>query len=440
MFSEDTDSEEGEDSVELMTGTLAGTSIAAEPDQLEQDSPEPEPESSTGSSLNQRRPSATLPPPNKSILKPPTRKKSVSFDESVPLPPESPSSGTTSIGGTSFPLPSKNGEFEPRPVPLIAEPKPAVKSTVGERGFAGFKRGFLTTPAPAKSVPVQTPPLIAVTSPTSLEANANEVKPKKTSLFSQRKQQTESSSSPAANEKPAGLSKMSENKQMASLKSDVIEKAPPARVQPVTEPSSPTTGGEESVAEDDDDLEIQDDSESDEYSLDDALIAREVALEYHRRQAYSTLRQKGQAEEEEESGGVILALPQVGPADSKTGQPVIVNPTPDDLRKYVRVGKLENGNLVLAPGEDGWSDDDAEDEEVVGRRGRREEMKRRLLGLDVMEQEAEPNVAVKETTAEVLPPVVVSSVRERQPVPAQAEGTAPPKKVSRFKAARMGLS
>jgi CTD nuclear envelope phosphatase 1 len=285
----------------------------------------------------------------------------------------------------------------------------------------------------------------------------------------------------------AGLPKFSETKPMASMKNAVVEREPAALPKPPTPrstagpsslrktvgpgpgESSEQAGGGSDENEDydndddydyDDDEDDDDDDDGDDYDLDEAFLAREIALDMHRKQGYLSLAARGEDGEEEVdgpmepeedmpemtlqddgSGGVLMALPQI----SDGGQ--IVNPTPDDLRKFVRVGRLENGNLLLAPGEEGWSDD--EDEE---KRAKRDEARRRLkeynppAGVTAQRQEApqaEPKVGKPARGRIVLPPAlatgplhdVAEKVGEKTPDP-PAE---PPKKISRFKAARHGL-
>jgi len=147
-----------------------------------------------------------------------------------------------------------------------------------------------------------------------------------------------------------------------------------------------------------------------------------------------------------------LGLPQISmlssSGDGHRAMPSIINPTPDDLRRFVRVGKLDNGKLVLAPGEEGWSDEDLERDELQERN--RQEIRAALLG------KGGPNVPKVEERrrgdeAIGMPPVIESAgargesaavqndVQERVNTP-NVQGTIPepPKKVSRFKAARMG--
>jgi CTD nuclear envelope phosphatase 1 len=383
-----------------------------------------------------RRTSASMPPPAKSILKPAQRKKSVSFDESVPIPPDSPDR-TAGKGkmGFQLPLPIAVGDdaadhYGEKAVPTIHAPTPKNKADQGAAGgsaFAGFKRGFLNGPtsSPPSQAKSSATPSAAVTPSTS----SDETKPtRKPSLFAQRMAQKAVVESPAVSPpippsvpepkikpKPA-LPKMSESTGTSSVKPAVVEK-PPAVRETVKEapqpeianwtplsqlpPNAPSgfkpgessglsrAGAGDNLDEDDEDdyedheLEFDSDEE-DEYDLDDALLAREMALEYHRRKMYQP-RKYGSDEEDDAAdddagavgedgkmdpdkldlgglganglGNVMLALPQVEGGDG----PQIVNPTPDDWRRFVRVGRLENGNLVLAPGQEGWEEGDEED-------------------------------------------------------------------------------
>ena len=536
--------------------------------------------SPTPSTSAVRRTSASMPPPAKSILKPPaTRKKSVSFDESVPLPPDSPEPPNGRANGKmgfQLPLPiavggAETDGFGEKAVPVISAPMPKTKAEqrAGTSGFAGFKRGFLN--GSPKSTPARDE---------AAEGSAIEEKPtRKTSLFAQRmaeKAVVESPSNSApipptpphsrTKQKPA-LPKMSESVGTSSVKPAVVEK-PPAVRETVKEAGAPEVAnwtplsqlppnapsgyqlGESSTSSaqvakeaeeddedyDDDELEF-DSEEEDEYDLDDALLAREMALEYHRRKMYQP-RKYGSDEEYDEEGGVIgqgdqtdpdsldlggmgenglgnvmLALPQVEGGDG----PQIVNPTPDDWRRFVRVGRLENGNLVLAPGQEGWEGEEDGDDEAEGaatnavtngqmqapgpqrtaapptdsraipssgiaelspedKKANVERMKRVLLGLEEDRPLQQPSVAgpsseillpptLQSASAQQIPstlsePVgggkpistvgtkgvgdiversvkpVTDSVRERET--ADTATAAPPKKVSRFKAARMG--
>ena len=484
-----------------------------------------------------RRPSHPSAPPRSILKQPTTRKKSVSFDDTVPIPPDSPPHPNKKAA-FGFPLPlhdftTDGDEFEPRPVPILPVPKPAVKPAVGE-AFGGFKRGFLD------KVHGDSPKAAASVTPTSPE-----VKMKKgPSLFAQRmaaqehpkiEEISEESPSaivavknpfnaavkggivertpaPAAAPEPTtqpksqakeGLPRLSEQKPMTTLKNAVVEKAPavaqmPPKVQ-VDQPSSTATslrnatnGSASSPADEDiagidhDDEDLVDEEEEDEYDLDDALLAREVALEWHRRQAYASMANRGvtgdepeqiegdvdpaemaeyDEDEDEElrevddadigAGGVIMGLPQI----SSDGQ--IINPTPDDIRKYIRVGRLENGNLVLAPGEEGWSDDEDEDKAQ-----HRENLRRQLLGEGFMTPQPAPTSEAvpvdlglppkvsTDSSSRVTAPKIgnadpkgVKGIVERgiedmagpsKGSPATAEPAAPAKKVSRFKAGRMG--
>ena len=390
-----------------------------------------------------RRTSASIPPPAKGILKSAPRKKSVSFDESVPIPPDSPErplgAGKGKMGW-QLPLPIAVGggeeSFGEKAIPVINPPTPKNKDKVvigangavgasGKDGFAGFKRGFLNSGSNTqkggvkeKEV-VQEPPIAG--------------SGRKPSLFAQRlaeKAVVESAAPSAAmpptppgarssaKPKPA-LPKMSESTGTSSVKPAVIEK-PPATREQVKEASKPeianwtplsqlppnapsgykpgeysaaapaeNTGEEDAEGEDEDDDDFHDDEmefdsdEEDEYDLDDALLARELALQYHRQKMYQPRTYGSDEEADAEGAGddadpdtldlggtdagglgnVMLALPQVEGGDG----PQIVNPTPDDWRRFVRVGRLENGNLVLAPGQEGWEGE--EDGETHGEEG-----------------------------------------------------------------------
>lgn len=441
-----------------------------------------------------RRPSSSNSLTPKSILKPAPRKKSVSFDDSIPLPPDSPDMDQaqpqpTMLGRSGFPSPivkvDVQEEFTPRPIPVLAAPTPAKhKAAAGQTGtgsgdgFAGFKKGFLTAAGKGKIAP---PSPVSLTSPmgmaqSSHSSSANTaaahmtpaaIAPppqpvKKQSLFAQRIAESGPSSTDddqvirtASPVSLPTLPKMSEAKATSSVKSAVVEKpsttasgsssttsarpeakskkdgstagvanavverraapiAPSSSRSPIVDgPDASTRAATDEEEEDGDEedlyeMDVDGDEDEDEYDLDDALLAREVALEYHRRQASSafgsrsTARRRGtrnpdKAEEEDEGdmsegeyrrrfpasddegegegegevdgeegeeggAGVMMALPSIATLGSD-GLPRIVNPTPDDLRQFVRVGKLENGNFVLAPGERGWSDDEAEEEE-----------------------------------------------------------------------------
>lgn len=500
-----------------------------------------------------RRPSASPVLPPKSILKPPTRKKSVSFDSSVPVTTDSPEKPSAIAAHKfGFPLPlavddDSTDEFAPKPVPVIATPQPPNRGVKGveEKGFAGFKRGFLSGPSKTSPSQQTESPIPPVATTPSL-STSTAVKPtlgerhvsftddtappapdapepkRKTSLFAQRLADKEidpsaptSASGLTSHAVSPSLSKMSENKPMVALKSSVVEKAPAVRnILATSSPSRsaipPTlvteSNGAVSASDGDDVLDEDDEDagdlgeyssgEEDEYDLDDALLAREVALDYHRRQAYQPLNRDPNDPASDILGpddygaspfvdtGVMLGLPRIGEVDQGAG-PTIINPTPEDLRRFVRVGRLENGNLVLAPGEEGYdsaSDDDAlenADESVNERRreirARREEIKRQLMGLapeaDTANPPTETAIAQEEGWRATMPPSIQPAVAEQavervptstsavvdqsvvtntQPVPTlsqaaeappfnstQSTSPVPPKKVSRFKAARM---
>ncbi|OCF33496.1 hypothetical protein I316_04917 [Kwoniella heveanensis BCC8398] len=555
--------------------------------------PVPESLSPPSSALAERRASSSMPAPSKSILKPPTRKKSVSFDPSIPPPPESPDKGSTGAGKIGFDLPWANvGNVQrqeeyglPKPVPVISTPHPT-KKHVEEKGFAGFKKGFLAGPPKVKtnqddqrststSAPSMTAPpksgspapdavksIVKESAPTPSSSLAKAadptpqpppLAPRKPSLFAQRLSQPEiDASAPNINTttsiRTPSLPKASETKSTNTVKPSVVEKPPiPAtarvEVKPIVErppavrqvptnagkpvgSSSGTTAnsgsrsragqaeseatfaddGAEEVDDDDegddDGLEDFSSAEEDEYDLDDALLAREVALEYHRRQAYQPLnRDPDDFPNEEElgeagdgGGGVMLGLPRISDVDPHGQGPLIINPTPDDLRRFVRVGRLENGNLILAPGEAGFPlDSDEEEEEDVQsqtpasgrdqvrnqdlspeeqerlqRKQNREAIKRKLMGLDgpddlssstgragkaadraehewksslppslASAQQNQEQIEGKDTT-DLMPPaggaggiIVASAVKETKPNPVIPSSVAFPSKIQR---------
>jgi CTD nuclear envelope phosphatase 1 len=482
-----------EDDSDLESSDEDQSSSIPVPEPNEETTSKPDVEPSTTSS---RRSSASAPMPPRSILKAPARKKSVSFDASVPLPPDSPQSKAGKFG---FPLP--NSEFEPRPVPVIAEPRPAAKAEVTEM-FSGFKPGFLTkstppadasgstsTPGPktkgpsrfAQSMAAQKQSQVAEVKPTKEAepiAVKGEVMERQPPIVTARPSGGQPEpTSPAAvkgvvteRQTPmAGLPKFSETQPMGSMKNMVVEREPIKPVEADVQ-GDEADGDDEGNDDYDDEYDEDEDEEEedDEYDLDEALLAREVALDYHRRQGYISkyTREVNSDGEEQEpieyqvnsdgelegTGAVLMGLPQI----SAEGQ--IINPTPDDIRKYVRVGRLENGNLVLAPGEEGWSsDEDAE------KKAKRAAVKRQLLGLEPVPPPApqpEPVASISATEATLPPKVVTESapssaasvdpsanpamrsvgeVRERNVEAPPKEPESAPKKVSRFKAARMGL-
>ena len=452
-----------------------------------------------------RRSSLTSSNGPKSILKPPGRKKSVTFDESVPVPPDSPPVITS--GKVGFPLPTtdintETSEFEPRPIPIIPVPKPAVKNTVGE-SFAGFKRGFLSPSSPSKPAPHITPtapdmPPVKKAPSLFAQRMAAQEHPKIEEILAETVEETveEEPVKPAVKdaitERASGLPKMSESKHMSSMKPAVVERAsepllPPSRnpgpshigmasssrsngaASRITEIGNDEDEDEEQEEEEEDDEEYDDEEEEeDEYDLEQVIHAREIAQEYHRLHAsqdrprrddddamdvsavMDSLYEEGLEGEDEAAdgeagigeGGVMMGLPQLS-ADGK-----IVNPTPDGIRQFVRIGRLDNGNLVLAPGEEGWSDDENEEKTK-----HREGLKRQLLGLDPPKPPAVIQPRKPPVMDVGMPPAVVTDRIVETPVEQQSgnyqaestEQTAPatpavekPKKVSRFKAARMG--
>ncbi|WVW84659.1 hypothetical protein I302_106693 [Kwoniella bestiolae CBS 10118] len=492
LFNEDTSSDEDDiptkEPIKAKGGIIRSSS--SQPDAPSKPSSSVTPLTPPSPPVRERRPSSSLPAPAKSILKPhnpPTRKKSVTFDPSLPSPPASPAPAE-SLSQMSkrfgFPLPlgvsdedtKDEGEFSVKPVPVIPAPTPRQR---GDGGFAGFKRGFLDRPSSSSTTitPVTTdqtlqerksqlmanavqdtvrergqpPSTVATITPGKSDQKKafNDPPPtKKQSLFSQRLgQPTIDASAPniqTTSCRMPNLPKVSESQGTNTIKSGVVEK-PPIVQQGVKERldnlkiherpgpngvimprkslidttvgrTNYTTNGENhnnthmqrKDSQGDNDEEEEEDEEfseystgsEDEYDLDQALLAREVALEYHRRQSYKPLNRDpddpsdDQPEQGEEGeGGVMLGLPRI----SEYGEPMIINPKPEDLRRFIRVGKLENGNLVLAPGEESLETDDEdqgeEDEEGKGegaqnkerkeRRENRENVMKKLMGLEV---------------------------------------------------------
>lgn len=447
--------------------------------------PSPKAELHLHSILRHHAPSSQQP---KSILKPPIRKKSVTFDPSIP--PASPDSSDIAPSSIKphkfgFPLPLATDDdqaWAPKPVPTINEPKPKAKK---DDGFAGFKKGFLGPPPKVLTAENAQPSFSSPPHPTAIseqgppsESAQEAFKPKKKSLFAQRLAHSEidasapatSSGTPAtASPRGVNLPKMAESKGTSAIKGAVVEKS--ATMTPATNPSSSHAEIPVTVQTDDDNgddsfAEYSSGSE-DEYDLDDALLAREVALEYHRRHAYTSLNRdpRDAPYEEDDNGngaGVMLGLPRISDLQGQDGRPVITNPTPDDLRRFIRVGRLENGNLVLAPGQEGLSDSEGDgeegkegeddDEEVKEKKERRLEVKKRreqvrnrLLGLPVEEGDLEPerkrDSVDDESLKATIPPAIQTEVAERHAqidTSAESEETpVPKKKVSRFKAARL---
>lgn len=118
-----------------------------------------------------------------------------------------------------------------------------------------------------------------------------------------------------------------------------------------------------------------------------------------------------------------------------------------ELNAHIRVGKLENGKLVVAAGDDS-DDTEAEEDDIDEERRARREMKKQLLG----DQPSRPSFKANAPVAEVqerkadAPAPLVSSgtnmaaannVDKTAPVAsASVDSPAPAKKVSRFKQAR----
>ncbi|KAL7423094.1 Nuclear envelope morphology protein 1 [Cryptotrichosporon argae] len=433
------------------------------------------------------------PPAPKSILKPPpARKKSVSFDDSVPAPPESPRARAPQRLGFQLGSvaerggPAEHGEaVGPPTVPVLSDPKPRSAG-----GFAGLRPGFLNRSAVPPPVTAPTRPAAPPPAPV-LEAHAEpeaEAGAKKKSLFAQRRE-----------DRAPALPKLSEAKEMATMKLQVVEK-PPAPASPSPGPSKPAASavafgsgrdggamddgdgdndegwGNEDGGNDDDmgDLGDFSDDEEDEYMLDEAMLRREVALEFHRRQLWMR-----PTEEEDDddgpgpeagaasaadlgcAGGVMLGVPRVSTiVGGGEGEPPlrIINPTADDLANFMRVGRADDGELVFEAPLVGASSDESDGDETGAaaddrraRRERRRDVRARLLRgeTDDKRDDTEVRVELEKRFRQSLPPTVqsvvekptVQAVVERDlAAPAQQaeQADTKPKRVSRFKAARQG--
>lgn len=460
------------------TPPIASSSASlAPPDDVDMPE-EPTPSLSRSSSISHSHP--------KSILKLPSRKKSVSFDDSVPLPPDSPP--VRGFVGVEVP------DSGPKVIPILNAPKPGQK----KEAFGGFKRGFLSAGPPpvprivevAPDEPVPAPvPATTVRSQESPTAPAAPEPPqqKKQSLFAQRRAQAAGPSFP----------KLADTPPMVTMKHAVQEKSAvpgpaPASSRPLTTPPSvgparspaPDAMDEDTDEDDDEygDLGEFSDDEEDEYNLDEALLAREVALEYHRRQAYQTPVDPDDVDPEAADANVLMGIPRVSTISGRDDDSSlrIVNPTADDLSQFMRVGRAEDGELVFEPpvvNEESDSDGEeagADADDRRQRRQRRKDVMAQLLTGDYSDrplsgqaqadvdkarerafhQSLPPAVAAAPTAApapapvpapapkpdprrdvveRVAPPQRPVAAPSAEPEPAPA---APPKKVSRFKAAR----
>ncbi|WVN85046.1 uncharacterized protein L203_100188 [Cryptococcus depauperatus CBS 7841] len=474
-----------------------------------------------------------------SALQLPAKKKVVSFDPAILISPESPETEPPFANRLGFPLPlvTEEDEWHPKPVPVINVPKPRTK---GGDGFAGFKKGFLGPPR-VRSIADDLQNTSSTSSVENVPSPDQQMpvsqRSKKKSLFAQRLADEEvdvsapvtSSSNPGTQSAKfvPKLPRMTENKGAGAVKESVVEKplfVPRSNTEKVIKkpvvpneaaavskkvergnnmdgfsPSIPTNNptttstatvsdcisrANQGISENEENsegsfIQYSDDSE-DEYDLDDALLAREVALEYHKRHVYTSMNHdpleipmnvEENKEENRNNGiplGVLLGLPSI--QQKEQGQvPIIVNPTPDDLKKFVRVGKLENGNLILAPGQEGLSDSETDGDDNQGenedetreKQERRQEVKRRrdkvrkqLMGLPVEESETPSGkiTGLTDANKDGLPATLASTVTER-PVGVQhglgststsnlveTKAEISDKKVSRFKAARMAAS
>lgn len=477
--------------------------------------------------------------PPKGILKQPVRKKSVSFDDSVPIPPDSPPPRRH-----GFPLDEMIASTRPvdaqgvptKQVPILRAPLPGRRKQPDS--FGGLRTGFLSSAPILSLAPQVESSRTAMTQPeprqpsslelarkaeekapaklkveekeanppiqmqveekpvAAKEANSMPVKqdkpemdvdqppakiqktgdqPKKKSLFAQRR--------------TPSFPKQSETMPMATMKGSVIE-APPAPRQPGVPPAVGASSSQTPmviVDEDDDDDDDYGDlgdfseDEEDEYALDEALLAREVALEYHRRQAWQRPVDEDEVDPEEEGAQAVMGIPRVSTISGQGDDLRIVNPTADDLSQFLRVGRADDGELVFEqPLVHSESESDGEDDSPAAvdrrqRRARRKDVMARLLKGEYEEIPVPPATAPglrAEQYVESLPPTVgaVPKIEEiddstpapsttasipalpppappKQPVPTRdvverAASETPsvptaPKKVSRFKAARM---
>lgn len=469
----------------------------------------------------------------KGILKAPSRKKSVTFDSSVPLPPDSPPARPG----------SEKLNIAQKPVPILNVPTP------GKRSFGGLKSGFLQSanaaaerdraaneaaaasgsgspsnlaPSPsatkfAQRGVVEHPPAprpqpqqpkiqeIGSDDDEDESMDVDEDKPKKKSLFAQRR----------AGAKP-DFPAIGSVKPMPTMRNSIVERAPlPPAVGEIPKSSTSAAPAErpplvvvdnDSDPDDYGDLGEFDDDEEDEYALDEALLQREAALALHR----SLQRQRPVDEDEidpeaEGDGNVYMAVPRVSTIQGGEGdEPLrIINPTADDLSQFLRVGREEDGGLVFEPPtihEDSDSDGEETGPEAEERRQRRQ--RRRNVMDQLRAGVYNPDEPVRDPTKATrdyegsLPPSVQpqsqpqpqpmqdvverpatiggvverpaaaggaverpsasgGSVVERAPAPPKPVGGVvernpatdaeapqppqPPKKVSRFKAARQGM-
>jgi CTD nuclear envelope phosphatase 1 len=475
--------------------------------------------------------------PPKGILKQPMRKKSVSFDDSVPMPPDSPPPRRH-----GFPLDQMIASTRPvdaqgmptKQVPILNAPIPGRRKQ--PETFGGLRTGFLSSApilslapqvesgrtamtqpeprqpsplelqrkaeekAPAKlkveEKPVEEKPAVAMqveekpAAPVKHEkANKEEMdvdeppakvqktgeaaddKPKKKSLFAQRR--------------TPNFPKQSDTAPMVTMKGSVVE-APPAPRQTGVPPTVGSSQAPMVIVDDDEDddedygdLGEFSDDEEDEYALDEALLAREVALEYHRRQQWQRPIDEDDFDPEAEGAEAVLGIPRVSTISGQGEDLRIVNPTADDLSQFLRVGRADDGELVFEqPLVNSDSESDGEDAssdavERRQRRARRKDVMARLMRGEYEELPTQPAAAPglrAEQYTESLPPTVGAVLPEPKieeidpstpattaptstPAPPKqppatrdvVERTAPeapsapsaPKKLSRFKAARM---
>ncbi|GMK53952.1 hypothetical protein CspeluHIS016_0105380 [Cutaneotrichosporon spelunceum] len=483
--------------------------------------------------------------PPKGILKQPARKKSVSFDESVPIPPDTPPPRRH-----GFPLDQMIASTRPvdahgmpmKLVPTLKMPLPG-RRTVPET-FGGLRTGFLGSAPILSLAPQVESSRAAMTQPEPRELSqlelARKEEEKTQAKLKEEKEREDAKAKPAVQmqveEKPAAgqgakpvvmteprstaakhektdmdvdeppakilktddqpkkkslfaqrrapnFPKQSGTAPMVTMKGSVVEAPPALRqtgVPPTVEASSSQTP---MVIVDDDDEDDEDygdlgefsEDEEDEYALDEALLAREVALEYHRRQAWQRPIDEDEVDPEAAGAEAVLGIPRVSTISGQGEDLRIVNPTADDLSQFLRVGRADDGELVFEqPLVHSDSESDGEDSSPAAvdrrqRRARRKDVMARLLRGEYEElptfDASVPGLRAEQYT-ESLPPSVGAVPKIETETPSTAPATAPapaatpkqptatrdvvertaseapsaptpPKKVSRFKAARV---
>jgi CTD nuclear envelope phosphatase 1 len=419
--------------------------------------------------------------PPKSILKAPSGKKSVTFDPSTRLPPDSPPVSSPIGAFGSFPVGSvvtDNVAAGLKTVPILAPPTPGRKPAPTPT-FAGFKRGFLTGPG-SKPPPIPAPSSAviegsqAVDGDGDVEMESKEGKEeKKKSIFAQRRA-----------ERAPSFPRLADAKPMVTMKTNIVEKPPsiadriqtsgvrttnplppavgtvppavgavPPVVTPAPVPSVPAPAPTPSapvviVDHDDDESDYGDlgefsDDEEDEYHLDEALMQREIQLALHRGQRWQPpvdSDEEGEEDEEDDgegTGGVLMGVPRVSTITGSDDDPLrIVNPTADDLSQFLRVGRAEDGELVFERPivDDSGSDGEGSDGEGPAaadrraRRARRNDVMERLMRGEYEDEPVQDSPAVQAAAwKNTLPPSVGAAVpAPALAAPASAPTPAPP--------------